>query len=205
MSLISAIGNKSNNEEYKSHLDYYFKTSGGSGFPTNSINENLDIGKFEISTTSWASYNSSTKKIIINEAGDYIIDINFRSMSRIDTEQPLVVNAKYSVELYVNGNKVAFITIEGTVGSTSGFENVPYYSDDDGLTAGTATIPYSVASGVLSFNGRYFFRQKFSLPAGAEIYLNNYNVIKSYSSPVRTAPEGTVKYQNLNLSIQRLI
>lgn len=203
MALISSIGNSSNNEEYKSYMDYYFKTSGGGGFPTNSINENLDIGKFEINGTSWCSYNSTTKKLIINDSGDYIIDLSFRSMSMMDMEVSFD-NVKYSLELFISGNKVAFITADGITSSTSGFKNVPYYSDDDGLSAGAPTVPYSYASRVLNFNGVYFFRQKFSLASSSEIYLYNYNVLRSYSSPARSAPEGTVKVQNLNLIIKRL-
>jgi hypothetical protein len=201
---MSLITNNLPNESFESILDYQFNLSGGSGSGVNAFNVNIDIGKNTYKTASFATWNSSTKKLLINDNGKYKLSTHFRINASIDTKS--LTPPRYDLELWVNGSISSYLYIHGPTGSVT-FSYYPFYNDSDAVGAGTGTTPYnvtSVTSTILTANGYYHYSNDFDLQSGSEIYLKSYNTTANYSSPTRTAPEGSVKIQNLRFYLEKI-
>jgi hypothetical protein len=195
------IENNISQDSFEGVLDYQFNLSGGFGAGTNAFNTNIDIAKIVHKQPSFATWNAGTKKIVMADIGKYRVSIDFRAMITMNTQS---VASRYDLELWVDGAIVSYVYIHTASGAIT-FNREPFYNDADAAGAGSGTTSYSVSGTVLTANGYYFHSNTYNLTSGSEIYLKSYNTAVNYSSPTRTAPEGSTRIQNLTVSVTRVL
>lgn len=193
---------------FQSRMDYYYRMLGQGnpqGGASNAPNENLNLGQYIMSPASWASWNSSTSKMIISDAGKYKVWIDFRYVSAQTLNSFASGPQTFDLEYWVGGIKRAFQHTSSPSASNS-FSTRSYYPDvGNGSTNETAPVAFSYTgvNGSVSGDAYYYHVAEYQLSANSEIFLKTATALAVGSGPIYY-PSGHIKIKGLSLTIEKL-
>lgn len=191
---------------YKSFIPYYRTDYSATGnLP--SYNVNVDIGTVLLSRTDNITYNTTSKKIIIDNSGKYEVSILMRTFVQV-TGSSFAPSGNMNIDFYVGTTVAGQIRFTNALSSVTGFSTYPYYADLTSNAAETPPNQLTIVNGgstpSLTINSNYYYRGIFTLQSGAEIYLNHVYNGNYYSGFNRTYPQGPMKLSNIFVEVKRV-